>query len=75
MSFNTDAIVADRVCPAEGLYLLGLTSQAVRFLTAWLARVSYGRTFREIAIVRRIWTTPACWLAFAILGNYGMHQN
>jgi BCCT family betaine/carnitine transporter len=40
----------------------------------WVARVSFGRTFREVTIAMVIACPLACWLTFSILGNYGMYQ-
>lgn len=38
----------------------------------WVARVSYGRTFREITVAVVLCLPLACWITFGILGNYGM---
>ncbi|MDL2226200.1 BCCT family transporter [Deltaproteobacteria bacterium OttesenSCG-928-M10] len=40
----------------------------------WVARVSYGRTFREVTFALVVASPLACWLSFSILGNYGMYQ-
>lgn len=74
MSFNTDAIAQTGFVQQWTVFYWAWYLGCTISDGLWLARVSYGRTFREIAIVRCIWTTLACWLAFAILGNYGMHQ-
>ena len=74
MSFNTDAIAQTGFVQQWTVFYWAWYLGCTISDGLWLARVSYGRTFREIAIVRCIWTTLACWLAFAILGNYGMYQ-
>lgn len=74
MSFNTDAIAATGFVQQWTVFYWAWYLGCTISDGLWLARVSYGRTFREIAVVRCIWTTLACWLAFAILGNYGMYQ-
>ena len=38
----------------------------------WVAKISYGRTFKEIMWAVNIWTAIACWICFSILGNYAM---
>jgi len=39
----------------------------------WVARVSYGRTFREIVFANCVVSPLACWVTFGLLGNYGMN--
>lgn len=39
----------------------------------WAAKISYGRTFREVFMSVCVWTSVACWLSFSILGNYAMN--
>ncbi len=36
------------------------------------ARISKGRTLREIALGQMIWCSLGCWVAMATLGNYGI---
>lgn len=38
----------------------------------WVAKISYGRTFKEIMWAVSIWTAVACWVTFSILGNFAM---
>lgn len=72
MSFNTDAIAHTGFIQEWTVFYWAWYVGCTISDGLWLARVSYGRTFREIAVVRCIWTSLACWLAFAVLGNYGM---
>lgn len=59
----------------KALLQLALNMIAIAFLCAnWIARTSYGRTIREIAVSNCIWAPLACWLSFSTLGNYGMGQ-
>lgn len=39
----------------------------------WVAKISYGRTFKEIMWAVSIWTAIACWISFSILGNYALN--
>jgi betaine/carnitine transporter, BCCT family len=73
MSFNTDAIAQTGFVQQWTIFYWAWYLGCTISDGLWLARVSYGRTFREIAVVRCIWTSLACWLAFAVLGNYGMN--
>lgn len=73
MSFNTDAIAQTGFIQEWTVFYWAWYVGCTISDGLWLARVSYGRTFRDIAIVRCIWTSLACWLAFAVLGNYGMN--
>ena len=38
----------------------------------WVAKISYGRTFKEIMMAVNIWTAVACWICFSILGNFAL---
>ncbi|MFA6851330.1 MAG: BCCT family transporter [Selenomonadaceae bacterium] len=73
MSFNTDAIAQTGFVQEWTVFYWAWYVGCTISDGLWLARVSYGRTFRDIAIVRCIWTSLACWLAFAVLGNYGIN--
>lgn len=72
MSFNTDSIAQTGFIQQWTIFYWAWYVGCTISDGLWLARVSYGRTFREIAVVRCIWTSLACWMAFAVLGNYGM---
>ncbi|AKN32894.1 BCCT transporter [Clostridium carboxidivorans P7] len=72
MSFNTDSIAKTGFVQQWTIFYWAWYVGCTISDGLWLARVSYGRTFREIAIVRCIWTSLSCWVAFAVLGNYGM---
>ncbi|WP_346355508.1 BCCT family transporter [Azotosporobacter soli] len=72
MSFNTDSIAQTGFIQEWTVFYWAWYVGCTISDGLWLARVSYGRTFREIAVVRCIWTSLACWLAFAVLGNYGI---
>ncbi len=38
----------------------------------WIARISYGRTLRDIITTCCIWTALASWVTYGIMGNYAM---
>ena len=38
----------------------------------WVAKISYGRTFKEVMWAVSIWTAIACWISFSIFGNFAL---
>lgn len=72
MSFYTDAIAQTGFVQGWTIFYwawyLGLSIS----IGLWVARVSYGRTFREIAVAVTLLLPLACWVSFGTLGNYGM---
>jgi len=72
MSFYTDAVAQTGFIQNWTIFYwawyLGLSIP----VGLWVARVSYGRTFKEIAIAVTIFLPLACWITFGTLGNYGM---
>ncbi len=74
MSFNTDAIAQTGFIQSWTIFYWAWYV-AISFMCGiWIARTSYGRTFKEIAIANCFWAPLACWITFGILGNYGMGQ-
>lgn len=39
----------------------------------FVARISKGRTIREVVIAETVWGTLGCWLFFAVFGGYAIH--
>jgi BCCT family betaine/carnitine transporter len=39
----------------------------------WVARISRGRTVREVVLAEIIICSAGCWLIYGVLGNYGMY--
>ncbi len=72
MSFNTDAIGQTGFIQAWTIFYWSWYVGLTMITGIWIARVSYGRTFREIVVCNCFWAPVACWVSFAILGNYGM---
>lgn len=72
MSFYTDAVAQTGFIQDWTIFYwawyLGLSIS----IGLWVARISYGRTFREIALGVTVCLPLACWISFGILGNYGM---
>ena len=72
MSFNTDAIAQTGFIQGWTIFYWAWYVALAVLCGTWIARTSYGRTFREITIANCIWAPLACWITFGILGNYGM---
>lgn len=72
MSFNTDAIAQTGFVQSWTIFYWSWFVALSIITGVWLARISYGRTFREIAFANTVCCPMACWVTFAILGNYGM---
>ena len=74
MSFNSDAVAHTGFVQTWTIFYWAWYVAICYMCALWIARTSYGRTFREIAVANCIWAPLACWLTFCILGNYGMGQ-
>lgn len=74
MSFNSDAIANTGFAQSWTIFYWAWYVAIGYLVAVWIARTSYGRTVREIAIANCIWAPLACWLSFSTLGNYGMGQ-
>ena len=74
MSFNTDAVAATGFVQGWTIFYWAWYVALTFMCGIWIARTSYGRTLREIAVANCVWAVLACWLTFGILGNYGMGQ-
>lgn len=74
MSFNSDAVANTGFAQSWTIFYWAWYVAIGYLVAVWIARTSYGRTVREIAISNCIWAPLACWLSFAVLGNYGMGQ-
>ncbi len=74
MSFNTDAIAQTGFVQGWTIFYWAWYVALTFVCGIWIARTSYGRTFREVTIANCIWGALACWITFGILGSYGMGQ-
>ncbi|ONI47984.1 BCCT transporter [Candidatus Epulonipiscium fishelsonii] len=72
MSFNTDAVAQTGFIQGWTIFYWAWYVALAVLCGTWIARTSYGRTFKEITIANCIWAPLACWITFGILGNYGM---
>jgi BCCT family betaine/carnitine transporter len=44
------------------------------FMGLFVARISKGRTVREVVTANLVWGSAGCWLFFALFGNTAMHD-
>lgn len=73
MSFFTDSIGQGLLSPDWTVFYIVWYLGIAAKTGIWVAKISYGRTFKEIMWAVCIWTSIACWASFSILGNYAMH--
>lgn len=73
MSFYTDSIAQTGFVQGWTIFYWAWYVGLAILSGIWVARISYGRTFREITVATVVWAPVACWITFAILGNYGMN--
>ncbi len=74
MSFNSDPVRQTGFIQGWTIFYWAWYVALTFICGIWIARTSYGRTFREIAIANCVWGSAACWISFGILGSYGMSQ-
>lgn len=74
MSFNSDAVAQTGFVQNWTIFYWAWYVALTFMCGLWIARTSYGRTFREITVANCILAVLACWVIFGILGNYGMGQ-
>lgn len=74
MSFNADSVRQTGFIQGWTIFYWAWYVALTFICGIWIARTSYGRTFREIAIANSVWGAAACWITFGILGSYGMSQ-
>ena len=74
MSFNSDAIAQTGFVQGWTIFYWAWYVALTFMCGIWIARTSYGRTLREIAVCNCVWAVMACWITFGILGNYGLSQ-
>lgn len=72
MSFNSDAIQQTGFVQGWTIFYWAWYVALTFICGIWIARTSYGRTFREIAVANCLWGALACWITFGILGSYGL---
>jgi len=72
MSFYTDSIGKGLLSPDWTVFYIVWYLGIAAKTGIWVAKISYGRTFKEIMWAVCIWTSIACWASFSILGNYAM---
>jgi BCCT family betaine/carnitine transporter len=74
MSFNSDSIRQTGFIQGWTIFYWAWYVALTFICGIWIARTSYGRTFKEIAIANCVWGAAACWISFGILGSYGISQ-
>lgn len=73
MSFFTDSIGQGLLSPDWTVFYIVWYLGIAAKTGLWVAKISYGRTFKEIMWAVSIWTAIACWISFSILGNFALN--
>lgn len=73
MALNTDPIGAGGWPQGWTIFFWAWWLGAAPFLGVFLAKISKGRTLREMAIAPLVWGPLGCALFFGVFGGYGLH--
>lgn len=73
MSFYTDAIQKTGFAQDWTVFYYFWWLASGPFMGLWVARISKGRTFREMVLAQLLWGTLGCVVVFGVLGNYAMN--
>lgn len=72
MSFYTDSVGGSGFSESWTIFYWAWWVAYAPFMGIFVARISKGRTIRELIAAELIGGTFGCWLAFAVLGNTSM---
>ncbi|SHJ78415.1 betaine/carnitine transporter, BCCT family [Dethiosulfatibacter aminovorans DSM 17477] len=73
MSFYTDSIGKSGFPQGWTIFYWAWWIAMAPFMGLWVARISKGRTIRELVIAECFWGSMGCWLSFNTLGSFGMN--
>jgi BCCT family betaine/carnitine transporter len=73
MSFYTDSVGGSGFAESWTIFYWAWWVAYAPFMGMFVARISKGRTIRELVVAECFWGTLGCWLSFALLGNSGMY--
>ena len=73
MSFWTDPIAEGGFPQGWTIFYWAWWIAYAPFMGLFVARISYGRTIRQLIVAEVLGGSMGCWLFFAVLGNTGMY--
>lgn len=73
MSFYTDSIGGSGFAESWTVFYWAWWVAYAPFMGMFVARISKGRTIRQLVFAECIGGTLGCWLAFSLLGNTGLY--
>ena len=73
MNFYTDPIQKSSFPQNWTVFYWAWWFANASFMAMFIARISRGRTIREIIVGQCIFSSLGCWLWFGIFGNYGLN--
>ncbi|MCP3959924.1 MAG: BCCT family transporter [bacterium] len=74
MSFYTDPVGESSFPQSWTIFYWAWWIAYAPYMGLFVARISKGRTFREVVVANVVWGSLGCWLFFALLGNTALHD-
>ncbi len=74
MSFYTDPVGASGFPQTWTVFYWAWWIAYAPYMGLFVARISRGRTVREVVMANLIWGSAGCWLFFAVFGNTALHH-
>jgi len=73
MSFYTDPIVKSGFPQSWTVFYWAWWIALAPFMGLFVARISKGRTLKQLIMAELFWGTLGCWAVFGVLGGYTLH--
>lgn len=73
MSFWTDSVGGSGFPQGWTVFYWAWWVVVAPFMGIWVAKISKGRTLKELILAEIIWGSLGCWMSYSILGNYALH--
>ena len=74
MSFNTDPVTQGGFPQVWTIFYWAWWFTFVPIMGLFIARISYGRTIRQVAVGTTLFGSLGCWLFLSVFGSYGLGQ-
>jgi BCCT family betaine/carnitine transporter len=74
MSFSTDPVGQSGFPQTWTVFYWAWWIAYAPFMGLFVARISRGRTIREVVGANLVWGSLGCWLFFAVFGNTALHD-
>ncbi len=74
MSFYTDPVGESSFPQSWTIFYWAWWIAYAPYMGLFVARISKGRTIREVVVANVVWGSLGCWLFFALFGNTALHD-